>query len=155
MRKEKMRDQARHAIELRRCSAFVEMLLLAGEAPNEFYEYCEATFIDFQPCGPSEEVCALAIAKLTWRQHHPIKSTPELEEMSIASKRFYYGEQAAEAFRKKIQKKAGESLKQGMDQEQPEFPEAYELDTEWDTQIDHAQSLMMMLKQMKKRAGLS
>jgi len=64
---------AKRARERFKDSGIAESFLLFGEKPEEFYDLCDQVFVEYRPCGSSEEDCAFSLAKSLWRmiQLHP------------------------------------------------------------------------------------
>lgn len=166
-------NQTKRALDRLKCSGLAEAFLLPGEDPNEFHDFCEQVLLEYRPCGPSEEACALSIAKPLWRKLRPHPSARmgrgdrsdrglDAAHNSTAATRVgflaYYAKPPTEAQTTKI---IGELLDEHRKKTGVVMPDFYlkalradhEYAAELDALISDALNQMVELKQMQRRAG--
>jgi len=158
-------------------SGLAESFLLPEESLDEFYDLCSQLFIEYRPCGASEESCVLSIAKLLWRKIRPHPSLRlkggQLEQTQISHEAIVGWSMPADA--DKLSPRECEAVRAEIDlqvraeakeryvkeMEQNKTPElnldVLRTDGKWaakyNAQISATVQRLLKLKQMKRRAG--
>jgi hypothetical protein len=164
-----MGNRAKQVFDRLKCTAAVEAVLQNGEDLNEFYALCDQTFLEYRPCGPSEEICALSIAKSLWHKLHlharegdelPEPDLDPLHKSIVAWRLGCDPSTVSKEIVAKIDQEVRDQhkekkQKEGLKRDAESLRRQGEFDAGLDAQINHALKQMVQLKSMKRRAGLA